>query len=509
MNLIRPHCPFLFAVLLSSLVHPEAAAGAPTVCSCQTRVEVIAALDSTIPGLMAKARIPGLGVALIWDGQVVWEKAYGVKDRKTGEPVDARTVFEAASLTKPFFAFLAMTLVDSGLIDLDRPLVEYVPQDSVEKALGHPFGYPGFRADWLKRITARMVLSHSSGLPHGQGGKPYPILFEPGTKFSYSSDGYYFLQMAIQYLLKEPLEETMRKRVIEPLRMDRTSMVWEDRFGSNAAVGHSLLGISNGSPRKYVEAHSAASLYTTAGDYAKFVAAVMTGSFPAPRCVDLMLTPQVRVADSVSWSLGFGIENTSDGSAFFQWGDYGIFRNYVVALRGRGRGLVYLTNSFFGLAIGRALVPPAMGIVEDFGLGWLRYEPYDSDVSEFFYAIAERPAEESMRLYRELRGKNSPATGEDIVNTIAYELLRNGAHDKALSFFELNIKAYPGSSNTYDSMGEACEAAGYLERAAGYYRKALETLPNDDTRSEASRARLKPIFQEHLARVTGGTKPPG
>ncbi len=504
MNLSCVRTPSLFPVVLVVLGISGAHAGTPVRCPCETRGGVIAVLDSTIPILMAKARIPGLSVALIWDGKVSWEKAYGVKDRMTSEPVDVRTVFEAASLTKPFFAALAMSLVDSGLIDLDRPLVEYVPQDTIEKALGHPFNYPGFRADWLKRITTRMVLSHSSGLPHGQRGKPYPILFEPGSKFSYSSDGYYFLQMVIQYLLKEPLDATMRKRVLEPLKMDRSSMVWDEGFSTNAAVGHSLLGISNGSPRKYTEAHSAASLYTTAGDYAKFVVSMLNGSLLGPRTVDLMLTPQVKVADSVSWSLGFGIETTSGGAAFFQWGDYGIFRNYVVALRGQGRGLVYLTNSFYGLAIGKTLVPLAMGIEEDFGLRWLRYEPYDSEISQFFYAIAELPSEESVRRYHELRAKGSPATGEDIVNTLAYELLRNGAHEKALVFFDLNISAFPKSANTYDSMGEGLETAGDLARAAEYYQKALDSLPNDDTRDDASKARLKPIFEEHLARVTGG-----
>jgi CubicO group peptidase (beta-lactamase class C family) len=507
MKSIKAHVPAIFLALLLHFMNPHAIAGGGGIGLGQTKPEVIAALDSTIPNLMAKARIPGLSVALIWDGEVAWEKGYGTKNKKTGEPVDSRTIFEAASLTKPFFASVALSLVDSGVIDLDRPLVEYIPQDSIESGMGHPFDYPGFRADWLKRITARMVLSHSSGLPHGQGGKPYPILFEPGSKFSYSADGYYFLQKAIEHLLREPLQETMRKRIIEPLHMDRSSMVWDDRFSTNVAVGHSLLGITSGSPRKRTEAHAAASLYTTAGDYAKFVAALMRGSFLGPRSVDQMLTPQINVSDSVSWSLGFGIEKTSSGAAFFQWGDYGIFRNYVVALRSRGRALVYLTNSFFGLAIGKTLVPVATGIEEDFGLRWLAYEPYDSETSAFFYAIAERSAEESVRLYHDLRSKDSPATGEDVVNGIAYELLRSGAHDKALVFFELNIQAYPKSANPYDSMGEACETVGDLDRAAINYQKALDALPNDTTRSEASKARLREIFQKNLTRVTGDKNP--
>ena len=502
MKSIQADFPSILCALLIGVVNPDALAEGPFLSSTRSRAETIASLDSVIPDLMAKARIPGLSVALVWDGEVAWEKGYGTRDRATGGPVDARTVFEAASLTKPFFAALAMTLVASGALDLDRPLVEYIPKDSIESGMGHSFDYPGFRADWARRITPRMVLSHSSGLPHGQGGKPYPILFEPGTRFSYSADGYILLQMAIERLLGEPLGETMKRRVIEPLHMDRSSMVWDDRFSTNAAVGHSLLGISNGSVRTYREANFAASLYTTAGDYAKFVAALMTGSFPGSPSVDLMFTPQITVADSVSWSLGFGIERTSSGPAFFQWGDYGIFRNFVVALRGQKRALVYLTNSFYGLAIGRDLVPIAMGFQEEFGLRWLRYEPYDSEISTFFYAIAERPAGESVPLYRELRSKDSPATGEDVMNMIGYDLLRSGAHDKALVVFELNTEAYPNSANTFDSLGEACETMGDRVRAAACYQKALDVLPADTTRTEASKARLKDIFNKNLARVT-------
>jgi CubicO group peptidase (beta-lactamase class C family) len=506
MKSIQRQFPSIVCALLLVSLNADAISGGPGHLSRQTKAETIEALDSVIPDLMAKARIPGLSVALIWDGEIVWEKGYGTRNKATGEPVDTRTVFEAASLTKPFFAALAMSLVASGTLELDRPLVEYLPEDSLASAMGHSFDYPGFRADWARRITPRMVLSHSSGLPHGQAGKPYPILFEPGTKFSYSADGYFVLQMAIERLLKEPLGETMRKRVIQPLHMDRSSMVWDERLSANVAIGHGFLGISNDSVRKYPEANAAASLYTTAGDYARFIAALMSGSFPGSPELNLMFTPQITVVDSVSWSLGFGIERTSSGPAFFQWGDYGIFRNYVVALREQRRGLVYLTNSFFGLAIGKQLVPIAMGFKEDFGLNWLPYEPYNSTVSTFFYAVAEQPTEQSVRLYHELRRKDSPATREEVVNTIGYELLGSGAHDKALVFFELNTRAYPSSANTYDSMGEACEMMGDTARARACYQKALDVLPTDTTRNDSSKARLKGMFESHLARVTSDKK---
>jgi CubicO group peptidase (beta-lactamase class C family) len=429
-----------------------------------------------------------------------------VRDKLTGEPVNTETIFEAASFTKPFFASFVMTLVASGKLALDKPLLDYLPKDSLERYIGHSIDLPGFRLDWVKRITPRMILSHSSGLPHGQRGKPYPILFEPGTRFSYSSDGYYLLQKAIEHILGKPLGEIMKERVIQPLRMDRSSVVWDDRLATNAAIGHTLLGISNGGVRKYFQAHAAASLYSTAGDYAKFIVSRMNGSFPGAPKVDLMLTPQIPVADSVSWGLGFGIEKTSSGSAFFQWGDYEIFRNFIVALPGEKRALVYLTNSYYGLSIGPELVRVAMGYNEDFALRWLHYEPYNTETSRFYYAVAEQPAEEGVRLYNELRSRNSPATDEEAVNTIGYGLLRGGAKEKALIFLELNTKAFPKSANTFDSMGEACETVGDTVRAAACYQKALDLLPGDTTRNEDAKARLKPVFEEHLARVTRSSK---
>jgi tetratricopeptide (TPR) repeat protein len=94
------------------------------------------------------------------------------------------------------------------------------------------------------------------------------------------------------------------------------------------------------------------------------------------------------------------------------------------------------------------------------------------------------PVDEGAQLYHEPRYKESPAMGEGVVNLIGHELLRNGSHDKALTSFELSTKAFPGSANTYDSMGEACEAMGDLARAVECYQKALEVLPGNTTRSE-------------------------
>ncbi|MGB2908715.1 MAG: serine hydrolase domain-containing protein [Candidatus Aminicenantaceae bacterium] len=287
-------------------------------------------LEARIPELMREAGIPGLQVALIRGGRVLWHRGFGIKNTQTGDPVDERTVFEAASLTKPFFAYLVMQMVEAGELDLDTPLIEYAPPETIEKQyIRHSLDLEGFRSDWFRRITARQVLSHSSGLPHGGPRTPLPVLFEPGSRYRYSADGYMYLQRIVEHLRGKPLHEIMQEEIIDPLGMEDSSMVWQERYAEQAAVGHDMFSETNGRHRKRRLAHSAASLYTTAHDYAIFVTALMNEAGLEGKTTEAMLSPQIDVAEGLYWSLGFGLEDNSAGRAFWQWGDYGIFRNYT------------------------------------------------------------------------------------------------------------------------------------------------------------------------------------
>src|SRR5215472_13521939 len=86
-------------------------------------------LDELVPRLMREGDVPGVSVAVVRDGSVVWHRAFGVKDAGTGAPVDDNTIFEAASLSKPVFAYAVMKLADAGRLDLDAPLTKYLPGD--------------------------------------------------------------------------------------------------------------------------------------------------------------------------------------------------------------------------------------------------------------------------------------------------------------------------------------------------------------------------------------------
>ncbi|MBN1885383.1 MAG: beta-lactamase family protein [Candidatus Krumholzibacteriota bacterium] len=91
-----------------------------------------------MPTLMSAGRIPGLQAALVSDDRVVWTAGYGAKNASTGAPVTDETIFEAASLAKPLFAYAVMRLVDRGTIDLDAPIASCLPRGTIEAGLGHP-----------------------------------------------------------------------------------------------------------------------------------------------------------------------------------------------------------------------------------------------------------------------------------------------------------------------------------------------------------------------------------
>ena len=149
----------------------------------------IAALDQRIPVVMRQHHVPGLSIVIIRDGAVMWQRGCGVQDAETNVPVDEATIFEAASMSKPVFAYVVMKLCERGVIELDVPLTRYVSDRFLE------------RDPRLDLITARHLLSHTSGFQNSRtGAKPLQIQFQPGSRWEYSGEGYAYLQSVVTAL---------------------------------------------------------------------------------------------------------------------------------------------------------------------------------------------------------------------------------------------------------------------------------------------------------------------
>jgi tetratricopeptide (TPR) repeat protein len=222
-------------------------------------------------------------------------------------------------------------------------------------------------------------------------------------------------------------------------------------------------------------------MYTTAVDYARFVNAVLNAKALDGERMTAMLTPQIEVDQHNSWSLGFGIQRDGNGDAFWQWGDYGIFRNFVIAYEQAKSAIVYLTNSYYGLSIGRDMVRRALG-GEVHALEWLGYPRYDAPGVQLTWAVLEEGVDAALARMPDIRARDPAAISENDVNRLGYAFLNAERYDEAIGLFEHNVREHPKSANTYDSLAEAFmrrDAEGDIEQAIEHYHKSLEIIPVD------------------------------
>jgi hypothetical protein len=241
--------------------------------------------------------------------------------------------------------------VDQGLLSLDAPLSDYLP------------GY--LPADeHASSITARHVLSHSSGLPNWRNADlPLRTYFCPGERFSYSGEGFLYLQKVVEAITGEKLPVLADRLVLAPFGMTRSSFIWESRFDSNRAEPHDDFG-EPAVAWKPGEGNAASTLQTTAADYAHFLLHVLDGSRLRPETLQLWLRPHTEVrhaktqsvgpkdddvATGVAWALGWGIE-VAEGT-FFHWGNNGAFKAFTIGSMERRDALVFFLNGASGLCL--------------------------------------------------------------------------------------------------------------------------------------------------------------
>jgi CubicO group peptidase (beta-lactamase class C family) len=298
--------------------------------------------------LVETRSVTGASLAIV-HGDAVEVVSAGVRDATTGEPVDEGTVFDAASLTKPLVSYAVLQLADAGVLDLDEPLCGMAPRI----VPGDPLS---------DRVTARHVLTHSCGLQNLRGKEPLRIYFAPGSRFSYSSVGFSYLQSALQARTGEPLEALLQRLVLQPLGMQSSSLQWQERFARNVAHPHEAFHRVD--KHRPLLADASYSLQTTAADYALFVSAVLRGARLQPATWQQWLAPAMPVpkglvvdVESVpgepdaelAWGLGWGVERAH--GTFFQWGKMTGLRAFVMGNPATRSAVVLLTNGNTGLRL--------------------------------------------------------------------------------------------------------------------------------------------------------------
>src|SRR6266542_1038986 len=314
----------------------------------------VADLERQVPQWLEEAKVPGLSIAIIDRGRLAWRRGFGVTNTTSRAPVTTDTIFTCCSMTKPVFAYFVMKLCEKGVLGLDTPLTKYTPERYLQ---GDPR---------LDLITARHCLSHTTGFQNWreEDGKPLSIHFTPGTKWSYSGEGYAYLASVVARLMKQPLEDYMQAHVLSPFGMSSSAYIWNESIGNRMAWPHDSAGRplpKNKKPTQESVARygAAGDLLTTPTDYAKFLIEVIA---PKPgdefrlnrKSRDEMLRPQVPVPNNqfrASWAIGWEIVHDGDRNIIYHSGDDTGWHTIGVASAAIKSGFVAMTNGESGTQV--------------------------------------------------------------------------------------------------------------------------------------------------------------
>jgi CubicO group peptidase (beta-lactamase class C family) len=335
----------------------------------------LARIDGWINELIADQRIPGAVVLLVRDGQVEYNKAFGVRDLTTKAPLRTDDIFRIASQTKAITSLAAMILWEEGKFALDDPVSKYLPEFDKQTVMVkfNPADSTYTTTPAKRRSTIRQLFTHSSGIDYADIGSdefkaiyakagltalgregdmladkirilgPLPLVSEPGERFNYSLS-IDVLGRLVEVWSGMPLDRFLRTRIFEPLRMNdtwfelpadkraRLVTLHSETDGKLDVLKESQGGMRPDYPARPVSYFSGGGgLSGTTADYARFLQLFMNGGeldgvrLLSRKTVELMLSNQIPRLQP-AFGLGFALETPendfrsvlSNGS--FEWG---------------------------------------------------------------------------------------------------------------------------------------------------------------------------------------------
>jgi len=356
-------------------------------------------LTSKIEQLTKDADVHGIAVTLFSNNEIVYQKTFGYKNYREKLVLTDSTNIYGASFSKAIFSVLVMKLVEEKVIDLDVPLASYLSKKIYEyKPLTRWHDdYSSLKTDTLyHKITARMCLNHTSGFPNWRWDEldyQLRVNSEPGSRYSYSGEGFVYLQVVLEKLLGKELEKLAQEKIFKPLKMIKSSYQWKTSFENDFAYGHNSSGklykkdIDN-------EPRSGSTLETTAADYSNFLAAVLQHKILNENSWKELFKSQIYVrsikqfgpmsrkdsslndAIKLSYGLGWGLLESPYGKGAFKEGHGNGFQHYSILFPKAKKGIVIMTNSDNGESIFKELLEVALGDIYT-PWEWQNYIPYN------------------------------------------------------------------------------------------------------------------------------------
>jgi CubicO group peptidase (beta-lactamase class C family)/pimeloyl-ACP methyl ester carboxylesterase len=433
-------------------------------------------------------------------GNVIYKNAVGMANMEWNIPNTTQTKFRVGSVTKQFTSMLIMQLVNEGKINLQKPIIAYLPN---------------YRKETGDSITVHHLLTHSSGLPNytdnnnffGRESKLHfsvndfiriycsgDLKFKPGARFSYSNSGYFILGAIIEAVTKKTYTEVLKERILQPLGMEHTGYDRSEKLISNRASGY-VRGMDGFENADYLDMglpYAAGSLYSTVEDLYLWNRALAAGKLIPHHLQQKLNTGYLNVEeipffkndkDSVAygWFVKHFSKADSTRKATMIWHSGGIngFLSQLARFPEEGYFIAMLDNTE-GAA--EPLLKDIIAVLYDLPVtekkknfsGILRQKIMSSSVKDAYqyYLSLDSIAKKQFDF----------SGAERQINSWGYQLMNDKKNmDDALKIFEINVKQFPNSSNVYDSYADALMRVGNFPLAIKNYKKsvALDSTNNN------------------------------
>ncbi len=428
------------------------------------------------------------GTALVVDqGEVIFQKGFGLANMEWDIPNEVDTKFKIASLTKAFTAMLVLQMVNEGKMELQTSISKYLPN------------YPKENAD---QISIHHLLTHSAGLgkKESERDKKYnrpkdmvaqfadaPLKFVPGDRFDYSNSGYTLLGYILETVSGQSYEELLDERIFKPLGMKNSGFHWHRTLLKNQASGYTRYydRYFNEEASDESSAYAAGAIYSTVEDMFLWDQALETEKLLPKKYMDLLFQKHI-VDPSYGGYYGYGWEimdkavgNTSEKiETIGHSGSIGGFRSLYTKISSSGSTILLLNNT--NKAYLTSITTAITGILEN--------KTYDLPLiplEKFTVRTIEKDGiEKGLQYYKD--NKDSPKfySKKQSLIMAGYKYLQNDNPEFALKIFKLSTEVYPEFDNAFDSYAEALLSLGKKEEAIKNYKKSLELNPNNNNALE-------------------------
>jgi len=454
-------------------------------------------LEPPLRQFIERQQIPGLAIAIVQDDRIVYENGFGwLSLDKSKGPVTPFTVFHMASIVKPFVASAILQLAAQNKVDLDAPVVHYLP-------------YFRLADRRYAAITVRQMVEHTSGVPdvtdyqwdkpqyddaalerYVRGLSDMPLLFAPGERFAYSNTAYDILGDVIAKASGESFEGYVQHHILSPLGMTNSTLLYTDIDPKLLSDGHVL--DSNGNPAispayPYNRIHSPSSnLHSNAVDMMRWAIANMNhGELDGVRILPAAAYASMWKPAQAVGAPAIGTHVTAEGISWYL-GSY------------RGNFLVTHSGGDLGFITDLAMLPAQkIAVVWMANCDWIDAGPINGPITfaaldvalglkpkpitlrrsltrTLYFTYQQHGIEAAVREYRLLKDEHGDLYdfGSEQLSELGATLRAENHLRDAIRILQLNVAAHPASPHGYEELARAYEADGNKPLAITNFEKA-------------------------------------